>query len=432
MRGGGSHRATGGLLALTLVLLGPLGACESRGREPDAAARSQRPASSGSAAPTGVTLNAFLVRLASAVREGRSGVSAGEVLDAAATPSAERTLRMLSANVRRLGIVDLSLRYAGHTSASQEARTVDVRVSWRTAGAGPHRSSLLVPFLLTAGEPLLFVGIRPELGRPAPLWMLSPLVVRRHRRALVLVASRSPRASSGIGQLRRVADDYLAMADNAVRDVRSVLPHWAGPLVVEVPSTQAQMARRLGARHHDNDAFAALTTTADGSAHKGAPAHVVVNPRVFPRLDATAAQIVISHESTHVATSAPVSAAPLWLIEGFADYVALRRVDLPLSVTAGQVLAQVAAGRGPSRLPVRGSFDSSNPRLGAAYEASWLACRLIARRYGEGRLVELYDAVDSGTPAPRAFRTTLRTTPASVTRRWLAYLERTAGARVAG
>ena len=38
----------------------------------------------------------------------------------------------------------------------------------------------------------------------------------------------------------------------------------------------------------------------------------------------------MSHEATHVATDAALSTMPLWLLEGFADYVALRDVDLPI------------------------------------------------------------------------------------------------------
>ena len=37
----------------------------------------------------------------------------------------------------------------------------------------------------------------------------------------------------------------------------------------------------------------------------------------------------MSHEAVHVATEAARSTMPLWLLEGFADYVALRDVDLP-------------------------------------------------------------------------------------------------------
>src|SRR5690606_3366015 len=101
-------------------------------------------------------------------------------------------------------------------------------------------------------------------------------------------------------------------------------------------------------------------------------------------------------EAAHVATEAASSSTPLWLLEGFADYVALRDVDLPVSRTAGQIIRQVRREGPPAALPAAADFDSSGSHLGGAYEAAWLACRLLAERGGEEALVELYDAVDSG------------------------------------
>ena len=43
---------------------------------------------------------------------------------------------------------------------------------------------------------------------------------------------------------------------------------------------------------------------------------------------------------------------PLWLLEGFADYVALRDVDLPIATTAGQIIEQVRRD-GPPAPPAR-------------------------------------------------------------------------------
>ena len=55
---------------------------------------------------------------------------------------------------------------------------------------------------------------------------------------------------------------------------------------------------------------------------------------------------------------APESGAEAWLLEGFADYVALRDVDLPLSRTAGQIIAQVRNDGVPAQLPSRVDLDS--------------------------------------------------------------------------
>src|SRR3546814_6597486 len=73
--------------------------------------------------------------------------------------------------------------------------------------------------------------------------------------------------------------------------------------------------------------IAAVTTTVDGSLSPSAPVHVFVNPQMWAGLKPQGAQVVMSHEAVHVVTGAAItSGVPLWLLEGFADYVALRDV----------------------------------------------------------------------------------------------------------
>ena len=99
----------------------------------------------------------------------------------------------------------------------------------------------------------------------------------------------------------------------------------------------------------------------------------------------------MSHEATHVATEAATSDTPLWLLEGFADYVALRDVDLPLRVSAGQIIAEVRRDgppRGAARPPRSSTPDHAH--LGAAYESAWLACACWPTRRGGSALVDFY------------------------------------------
>jgi hypothetical protein len=188
--------------------------------------------------------------------------------------------------------------------------------------------------------------------------------------------------------------------------VRGVLRGWRAGLVVEVPATAGDLARALGAGEAEYAGVAAVTASPDGSLTPGAPLHVFVNPEVLGTLEARGAQVVMSHEATHVATRAPLSTLPLWLLEGFADYVALRAVPLPLSTTAAQVIAQVREEGVPATLPGPTEFDPTASHLGAAYEAAWLACVVLADRGGEQALVDFYRAADRGgvvTALRRAF-----------------------------
>jgi hypothetical protein len=192
------------------------------------------------------------------------------------------------------------------------------------------------------------------------------------------------------------ATQYEQRARVAVADVRKVLPQWRSALVVEVPASSAALDAALDAPSGEYAGIAAVTSSTDGSTAPDAPIHVFVNPTVYDRLGVTGAQVVMSHEAVHVATAAPNSVIPQWLLEGFADYVALRDVDLPFSVTAGQIIDVVRRDGAPRDLPGAADFGGADTHLGAAYESAWLACVVLADRGGEEALVELYAALDDG------------------------------------
>ena len=123
------------------------------------------------------------------------------------------------------------------------------------------------------------------------LWLDGPVKVARGGDSLVVTAGGDPAR-------------YARLAAQAVTDVREVLRSWRGSLVVEVPSSEEQLERVLGADKGEYSAIAAVTTTVDGSLAADSPVHVFVNPKVFDGLGAKGSQVVLSHEATHVATDA--------------------------------------------------------------------------------------------------------------------------------
>ena len=168
----------------------------------------------------------------------------------------------------------------------------------------------------------------------------------------------------------------------AVRQVRRVLPNWRGPLLVEVPRSGEQLDSALQAEPGEYDNIAAVTTTVDGSLASDAPVRVFVNPTVFGRLKERGAQVVMSHEATHVATGATFATMPTWLQEGFADFVALDGAGVPVELAARQILDRIRKEGLPRRLPTTADLDPSANGLGATYEEAWLACRFMAQEYG--------------------------------------------------
>lgn len=337
---------------------------------------------------------------------------------------ATRSAGAIFDNVRALGIKDLSFRYvdedSGQLSSDEnqalggKAWVAEVQVAWRIAGFDPAPSQMEVSFTFAqtpSGVAFVAAGDR---GDAAPLWLLTKLAVEKSRRALVMVADEAR------------LDEYARLTERAVEDVSQVLPGWRGSLVVEVPASQSQLNLLLETESNAYDSIAAVTSTVDGSLSPSSPAHVFVNPDVFNDLGRTGSQIVLSHEAAHVATTAATSSMDMWLLEGFADYVALADVALPPSVTASQILERVRKDGPPDELPGGRDFDPSNNALGASYESAWLACRLIADRYGEKKLIEFYNRADEGQPIEQAFRQVLDTNQRTFTSNWKNYLRQVA------
>ena len=363
--------------------------------------------------PRPAEASAALQDLETALGDGDEAAAAA--LAPAGDPEAAALLRAAAANARSLGLV-LDLRYvdeAGSVDASGRwAGAVDA--TWRfrgDAGREPSRAELDVQFVPAGADRVAIAGFgQPGAGR-VPGWLAGPVVVRRAPRVLVVVA--------GAGSLgRSEAERYVRLASASVGVVRRVLPEWRGRLVVEVPATSAALDRALDAEPGHTAGIAAVTAPADGSTDTDSPVHVFVNPEVFDRLQPTGAHVVLSHEAVHVATDAARSDLAPWLLEGFADYVALRDVDLPLSTTAAQIIRQVRQDGVPEHLPGPDEFAAGATHLGAAYESAWLACVLLAESGGEQALVDLFDDVADGRPLETALAQRFGITEAGLTRRW--------------
>lgn len=321
--------------------------------------------------------------------------------------------RRIAGNAARLQVRDFSLRYLeqDESVATDDGEwAASVEASWAFAGFDdePARAEATVTFR-RRGDRAVLVSVGGG-GRAAPLWLTRAVTVHRSANALVLSAGDPARR-------------YAEYADRAVRMVRRVIPRWSQRLVVEVPRSGTGLDRLLGSEPGTYANIAAVTTTADGSGGRTAPVHVFVNPDLFDDLPRQGAQVVMTHEVAHVATgAATASGIPLWLMEGFADYVALRDLDVPVSVSARQILRQVRRNGVPDALPGPEEFDPGTTHLGASYEAAWLACRLLARTGSEEDLVSLYRRVSSGEAVDTSLRDVFGFGEKELVRRWQAEL----------
>jgi hypothetical protein len=350
-----------------------------------------------------------LTRLESAVRSGDA--SAAERLGAG---DGAALLRSVVGNAAALRVTDLSLDYvdAGGVLSADERQRYGADAWWAAVRVGyrlpvdPGATQLEVAFTFSGrGQDTRIAAIGGHDDR-SPLWLTAPVRVADTARATVVVAK--PRSPAR----------YLRLARRAVVTVNQVLPSWRGHLVVEVPRDEAQLDLVLDAEQQTYANIAAVTTTVDGSLAPRAPIHVFLNPRVFGTLRTKGAEVVLSHETTHVATRAPLAQMPTWLLEGFADYVALAHAGVPVQVAAAQIIARIRKHGPPRGLPSAADLQPTAAGLGATYEEAWLACRYLAATYGERRLVAFYRAVDAGTAVGRAFRSVVGVSRAGFVAGW--------------
>jgi hypothetical protein len=324
-------------------------------------------------------------------------------LDAVAAPGA--TFRYVSGG-------DVPDREDGSSTAVAE-------VAWQPAGdsgldaAATHRATIELTIAPEDDGTVSIVGAGRRSGS-VPVWLLGAVTVDRDDARVVI-------AIDGGGVTVPVGD----LASRARTAVEAVVPATGRDLVVVSPATQEQMAAVVGQPGADVAQIAAVTTDIDGDGETR-DAVVVLNPAVFATMDRRAAQIVLSHEATHALTPAVGTRAANWVVEGFADYVALRDDTAPLSVSAGQVLAEVAAGRAPTALPADADFGSTQHGLGAVYESAWMIFRMLGDRYPTSEVVAFYEAVIGGTPVERALDTSFGLTTDRLTADWLDYLTKSA------
>lgn len=249
------------------------------------------------------------------------------------------------------------------------------------------------------------------------VWDLGPVRLVRGE-ASTVVADRRGASLGRVERLARGADDAVAAVDDVWR------AEWSRRPVLVLPRSQQDMSTLIGSTGGGLAQIAAVTTGAfaDGRSRGD---RVVVNPDAFDTLGPLGRRVVLTHEMTHVATRASsVVGPPIWLSEGFADYVAYEATPVETAIVATDVLDAVRADGPPRRLPEQADFDAGEGDIAASYEGAWLACRMIAERYGEKELVRLYRAVtDSAGPGwPEESSEVLGVTAKELTRDWRAYL----------
>lgn len=314
----------------------------------------------------------------------------------------------------------------GGDRAGGDRATVRAELSYRIDGydSGPVTTERVLD--LTEREGRWYVtGDRPAEGATQQLWQQGDVETVRGEHSLVL----------GVGQSEERLKTIAAYADRAVPAVSAAWPEdWARRVVVLVPATLDGMGGLLGAPAASYRGIAAVTTGEVGGGPDAPADRVIVNPEAYGVLGEFGQQVVLTHETTHVATRAATSAAtPVWLSEGLADWVGYRETGRTAAQAAPELRRAVRAGDLPAALPddKAFAFGGDSDALARAYEGGWLACAMIAERWGEAELRAFYRAVGAHPQregaVEKALAEVLGTTLEEFTDDWRTYLRQRLG-----
>ncbi|MFF3224493.1 hypothetical protein ACFYV7_16990 [Nocardia suismassiliense] len=195
-----------------------------------------------------------------------------------------------------------------------------------------------------------------------------------------------------------VLERELAAATTAVTEVWGT--DWAQASTVVVASSPSEFAGLVHAGAAMSTEVAAASVAdpfAPGTRPTGQ--RIVFSPDAGRRLDPDGLRTLLRHELTHIATRADTrDGAPLWMLEGFADYTAHRDQGRPFADIAPSLTARARLHALPGDLPADAGF--TGPDAAATYEQAWSVCAYIADKYDEPRLVELYRRIAATRQTP--------------------------------
>ncbi|WP_338898726.1 hypothetical protein WBG99_26660 [Streptomyces sp. TG1A-60] len=375
-------------------------------------------AASGSAR---VDVQRMLDRRAAAVLERDEAAYRSTEAPSAATTRQLATGAAEFANLRSLPLTSWSYDVTGFHRSGDRA-TAEAALRYRIRGYDKASVTAVRTLSLVRddGGAWHVASDEPSEKGTEQLWEQGRIRAVRGERSLVLGVGRSPDA------LR----EYTRLADRAVPAVTQAWGEdWARRVVVLVPESLEEMAGLLGAPESGYRGIAAVTIGEAGGPAEAPADRIIVNPDAYAVLGDFGRQVVLTHETTHVATRAHTNAAtPLWLSEGYADWVGYRTTGRTAPEVAPELRRAVTEGRAPDALPEDDDFGFSGDSgtLAQAYEGGWLACRMIADRWGEARLDEFYRAVGAhgkrAGAVEGALKAVLGTTLGAFTEKWREYV----------
>jgi len=313
--------------------------------------------------------------------------------------SAARLKRRYRAEQVQLAPVQVRYRFEGQDDSPVLARESYTFVltgsGWRIAGPGDSR-----------------MRRRDDVE----IWDSAPVRTARSARTLIVY---HPGEEDLAQRLLRAADSAYGQVGAAWSG------RWERKAVILVPRDQGEAERLVGARDLSRVAAVASSSVESGSTERVLGNRIVVNTNNVARYNLLNLQILVTHEMTHVATRSLGDGVPLLLVEGFADWAALKPVGLSLDATRPALDQRVDSGRFDGTLPGDAEFRGADAAV--AYDEGSAFCLWVATTFGAGKLQALYRKFKgSDPPSPdelnRAFRSVLGLSRRTAETRWAAWV----------
>lgn len=339
-------------------------------------------------------VDAVLARRAVAVQKGDlKGFLA--TVDPKQTALAARE-RLLFTNLRKFGFSSLQYFTADAfeqvptmvTKFGPAAYSTRVMMRYQISGLDPRpvQTDLGYTFVQRSGAWVLADDTATdeflsEAGHRQP-WDFDEVQLVRRGKVVVVVDKREASLGTKVAKA----------ADKAVTSVRK---HWERPwngavLVVAMPQERV-MSTLWTAGSGDGWTIAAKAVTLFEGEQLGKPigrpigSRIVVNPALRKKLD----KDLLVHEMTHVATATLGLNAPIWAVEGLAEYVRCRSIedDPHWSVDPYRKRVRTKYLSKLTALPSDTVFADDADK---AYGTSWWIVEYLADKLGEKKLATLY------------------------------------------
>jgi hypothetical protein len=300
--------------------------------------------------------------------------------------------------------------------------TVSVTVRYAVRGLDSEPAAVpWVPIFGFADGRWLLAGESNEDNLPTGAgglpWESKPIVVKRSAHVVAVVSADD----------QEIAPHLLSLAERGLTEVFKLRPSgWPGKILVTAVSDRAVFQSYFRDSPDKVREVAAIAVATFNSVREWSPdaryvtTRVVFNPETLGDGDEALVHD-LAHEFTHAAMGplTNLTSTPLWLVEGIAEFVGYRTGPVD-DVAVGGVVRHIGV---PANLPDDDTFYDKADN----YVTAWLACRLIAQRYGQARLLALYAHFHDGGTVDSGLKQVLGLSTARFTAAWQAYLRKLAG-----